>query len=511
MATDHHGQGRVVRNTTANALLFGIQLATTLVSFPYVLHHFGRSTYGVYSVVLGLQLFLQVLALGIGSSVMRFVPAAREDARLMQSLLDNSYFIALVGNTAIALVLLGLAAVSAPVLGISGTQTRLYFDLTVPIAVFTVINGILAVPRGVLAGFERFGQRTKLELFGAAGPLFGIALIKFGGFGLTAYVAFTQGAVAISGLLIALACMKLLPRTRHRAHLHRDEIRGLLGFNVLLTGNQLADLVFYTSDRLVLQRAVGAAAVADYSVVERPNILAQAVLSLPLTAVIPAAARAHALGDDVRLDVLTQAGSRVYTALVLPPLLLLTVLMKGFLRHWVGASFDNLAPSGELFVLALAVTTPAKVVSHILLAMGRQRPMVLSKLCYAPVNLGLSIALALRYGIVGVVIPTFLYFAIVYPVVIAHMMSAAGISPWRLARGVAPAVGASIAGAAITGASDSVFAPASFLGFAALGFAGLTLSYFAAIFLGLLREDRLRLISSLPVRFQSLGRRLLLT
>ena len=96
------------RNALGIYAVYGAAMVSGLVVTPIVLHELGRAPYGIWSVIGAITIYLSVLDLGVGPSIVRFAAEARgrkapEDANAIAST-------GLVLYGAIALVSLPLGA-----------------------------------------------------------------------------------------------------------------------------------------------------------------------------------------------------------------------------------------------------------------------------------------------------------------------------------------------------------------------------------------------------------------
>lgn len=428
----------ITRNATANIILFGVQSLILLVSFPFVLRHFGRQQYGLYVTLTGIVAFLQFFNLGLIFASTKYVAEfwAQQDLRRLQALVGNAYLISAGANLLPAGAVVVASALGGSILNVEPTQRRLFALLGIVLGIGTVINGLFQVARSVIAGVQRVDLQVRCDLLGALGPLFAVCVTIAFGTGFIAFAVITQISLVAGGALAFRTAKRLVPTVRHRPAWDGGEFRLAFALQAYQAINYAAEAIFFISDRIVLQRLYGATLVADYSVVERPRVLFDMVLSVPLGALVPTMSGAYADNNLALVDKVLFIGTRVYLRLVLPPLAIAMVLMPQLLELWVGPEFVPLALPTSLFLLALAITSPFKVFGHLMFSKARVKEIVIAKVAYAPLNLIASILLARRMGLMGVVLPTLAYFAAIYPLVWVWVMRAEGVSVIRFARNV---------------------------------------------------------------------------
>jgi len=326
----------------------------------------------------------------------------------------------------------------APVLNIALSQRSAFTIICAIVGITSALNGILMVPRGILAGLLLTGLRTRRDMIGALGPLIASLFIAFGSPSVILYTIVVQLATLLGGCLVLRATNQVVPWVRHVPGHSRATFRRFLGYSGYQVINQAADTVFLSTDRIVVQLLIGTAGTTNYTIVERLQKLADYVVSIPISAVIPAAAEAWEKGDRRLLERMVGGGTRLYLAVILPPLAVLIGMMRPFLRYWVGARYVHLALAGQLFVLSLAAPAFVRVFAAVLAGRGRFREQVTTKCAYAPVNLAVSIFLASRIGVIGVIIPTTTYYVFIFPLVQFLLMHDEGFSVLRFLLDVLP-------------------------------------------------------------------------
>lgn len=425
----HRAVGHLIaRNTIAASLLFGVQLVTGLIALPLALHALGSAQFGLVSFVTGFAVFLQFVELGISMGLARFVAAYQVsgDRTELQSFVSDSYLVAIAGN---AIVLAGLVLIGVfggGILNVAHSERTTFTDLCVIVGISSALNGILNVPRGILAGLQLGGLRMRRDMIGAVGPLAASLCVVFVSKSIITYTLVLQGSAVFGGILVLQAARRVLPWVRHVPRRGKATFRRFLGYSGYQVINQGADTVFLSTDRVVVQIAVGSVAVTSYTIVERLQKLADAVVSIPINAVIPAGAEAWARNDRALLEKIIRSGTRLYLAATLPPLIVLIGLIRPFLGHWVGAAYEHLALAGQLFVLSLMGPGFVRVFAAVLAGKGRFREQTTTKCAYAPINLAISIFLVQRLGVLGVIIPTTFYYTCIYPVVQFMLMRSEG-------------------------------------------------------------------------------------
>lgn len=418
-----------VNNTISNIFYYGIQAVVVFITFPIVVKYFGRNLYGIYAFTLSILSITQILNISLNMTLTKYVSEfhALHDFTNLQHLIKNSYLISLLANCVVTFILVACTFASPKLMHIQEDSWPQFVSILQTLAVFTLINGLAQVPKGILLGLQRYTLANLTTTPVMLGPVLGVILMQFLSLSLIQYVIILQITILVSGIWAYLEVRIILPDLRHGLTINIPVLKQIMSFNIYHVLNQISDILFYTTDKIILQNVVGSVAVANYAVAERPNQLALSFTSLPLSAIVPLCSKAYAEHNIPLINKLLITGTRFYLLLVLPVFCTLTFLMQRFLSVWMGKGFVDLAMYAQLFMVTMIAAAPFRVFSHLLVGKGRIREIVNIKIVYSIINAVASYLLAKHLGILGVIIPTLVFWTIVYPVAWLYLMRAEGI------------------------------------------------------------------------------------
>lgn len=219
-------------------------------------------------------------------------------------------------------------------------------------------------------------------------------------------------AVSVATALWLVVWHKPWLRPRGR-QVDRDGVRGLLnsGWSFLLI--QIAAVVVFSSDNLIVSHYLGAAEVTPYSVTWRLAGFSAVLQSLMFPALWPAYADASARGDGGWIRRTFWLTLRGTLALNLICAAGLVFFGQTVIRWWASAAA---APSRSL-LLAMAtwsvISGAMSVQSCLLGALNRTRVQAVLSVGAAAMNVAISIALVTRMGSLGVILGTILSYLVV--------------------------------------------------------------------------------------------------
>jgi len=387
-----------------------IGAAAGLALTPYLLRELGREQFGLYSLSLGLVSWLSALDLGIVPGLR--VLLARNSARVDPVALTRSVSSATAGQLALALLTLaaGVAlAWAAPLLHAEGLTTEglaasaeaqtLLLLLAAGSAVSVAVQALAGALEAHQLGYVERGTRVLRIVVRLAASVVlleaGVGLPALGWGHLLASVA--------GGLALAWATARRLPELRlSRRAVDWKSLTQAARPGLWLTSGTIAGLLIAAADRLVAARWLSLEAVATLSVSAALFLLGDSLLNLLTDAARPLLAQSlgRRRGEDAaRLYLGCSQVSAPLAVIVAAGVL---AANRAFVTAWTGP--ENYGGWGLDMALAAALLTQVWTLPHRAVLTGalQVRPATLTRVAEGLLNLPLSIALAVRFGLPGV-------------------------------------------------------------------------------------------------------------
>jgi O-antigen/teichoic acid export membrane protein len=400
----------------------GIALRLT----PFVVHTLGDDTYGLWTLVTTVGAYYGLLDLGLSGAITRHMAGAlgqqkqREVNQIastslaMYLALGSLVFIGSIVCASLGSVLFHLPAQLAlfrRLVLISGAGT----GLTVPVRVFF----------GLLNAHLRFDLSAGLEIFTVLMRACLIYGFLRGGAGITA-LAWINLFVAGTCLF---TCFCLARRVSPRLelglmHCARGIAKKLIQYGSISLVAQLADLLRFQVDALVVAGFLGVAAVTHYNVA---GSLAQYFISLMLAAtgaLGPVFSRLEARRDSERMRQAFHLGTKISVALATFVCFGLLAWGKPFILCWMGTPYLDAYP--PLVALALGVTFALWQTSSLQLLYGISKHGLFAVFNSVEglANLLVSLLLVRHFGLLGVALGTMI------PMMITKLF----VQPWYVCR-----------------------------------------------------------------------------
>jgi len=400
---------RVLRNVVTNYVRFVVTGLTGFLLTPVMVHWMGDRDYGLWVAVFSLTGYFGLIDQGVRPSLVRYVSRdhARGDLEGLRRTLNTA--LALFGAVGL-LVLVVVVVVAfhfAAWFRIEPAQAGVASATVLVAGVAMAIGFPFGVFGAVLSGLQRYdlGNWIGIGVAAVRALLFVAVLHRGGGLLELAWASLAMN-VAGHGLTWWYA-HRLLPGVRYgRAWVTREALRQIGGYSGVAFVGALATSIAFQTDSLVITAILGAAAVTPFVIAAG---LVENVRSLVHSATYvlsPTASELETRGESDKLHAMMIAGAK-YSVLVSWPVLFgLLIFGEPFLVTWVGAPYRSSYPLLVALTVPTLLSLPQSAASALLFGVSRHRGVVAISILNALLNLGLSIAWARPFGLMGVALGT---------------------------------------------------------------------------------------------------------
>jgi O-antigen/teichoic acid export membrane protein len=420
-----------------------------LVAFwmtPFVVHHLGDTSYGIWALVLQLTGYMGVVDVGLRSALVRFVSRfqAQGDQEALDRLL-NSTFTVYAMMAPLCFVVAGLVArfglphmhIPAQMLGVA--------RLTVFIAAGCIAcDFIFATSHASLAGFSRWDLINSVWIpVLLVRTALSVVFLEMG-FGLVT-LAIIQFGVTLGGYSVELFILRhLLPKYRfkwtapHMVHMRPIMEHGWYSF--LLS---FANRINYQVDSVVIAVFLPIEQVTYYVIGLRLVEYLRDVLNSTTMIFAPMVSSFEAVGETHRVANTLIRGTKYSLFVAFLGAGGLLGLGPDFIRLWMGPKFGDLSGMVVIIMAIGVIGSCTQFASgQVLFGLSKHRLNVNWTFVESILNLGLSLGLVHRYGILGVAAGTAIANIIIRGWLYPRAFLAALDVPGKtyLAHGVLPAV-----------------------------------------------------------------------
>lgn len=431
MTTASSGPKRLAKNTLAIALAQTSAMAVAFVLAPLLIGAFGPSAYGAYTLVASVAAFTLLLDLGLGPTVEKqiaeYTAVGRTD--------DASALLASVGRAyvgigiAVALVEVALAALAPRVFRLAPSEVTLVRELLFVAAAGALVWWPMSLGMRTLGGLQRYTRVAAVTAVMALANALAAVLVVATHAGPVA-LAIAAQVIAVAGMLVLQwqARRELAAHGIRPGRATRAALASAFAFSGPVFLLQIAVAVLYHhTDRLLLGMFVGSVAVTLYEGPARLVALLMQLIGFGNNALMPFASQLEAARRTDALEALLLRASRYVCAFAAPLALLLALLAKPLLVHWLGPAFAA-AEMPTVMLTGLQVVLVALTVGHtIVVATGKLAGRMPVIMAIVTLNVVLSVAFVRPWGMTGVALGTVIAALIDLPLHLRYLQRHLGL------------------------------------------------------------------------------------
>jgi len=395
-------------NVFSNYVALAVTALSAIVVTPLLLHHLGRSAFGIWVLASTVVAYLELFELGFGGASTKLVA---EDAHVRPDQavrMINTTFFVLVPMGAIALVVGVVIAYFFPhIVHIPSGMNRQVFICVAVLAVGLAVSIPGDTFGGSLGGYQRFDLLSLANAsMGIAIAVASVVIVLLGGGIVALAVATSAITVGFQGVRWAML-RHIIPGARIRFSLvDRLRLRAAANISGWFLVYALLQATLAASDVVVVGIVLGVKPAAVYAV--GAKLAKAANLSLDSLAIVffPYASATLRNKDRDALKGIVIDGIRVTLLVGVLISLLLMVLAGPGIRGWVGPGYDTSAHVLVILALAVGIASPVKCLAQVLLGSGDLTVLCAVSGVEVVVNIVLSITLAYVIGPLGVAVGT---------------------------------------------------------------------------------------------------------
>jgi O-antigen/teichoic acid export membrane protein len=487
----------VARNVSTRYLVIGADVVIGLVMLPFNVAHLGQSAYGLWMLTASITNYFSILDLGYGGVLVRFVAQYRawRDAAAINQIISTLFFL----FAGVGLLTYGVAAVIAfnldHLFKLAPEQVATGRAVLLIIGLHVAMGFPFSVFGGVINGFQRYDANNMVALASSVTVALVNVAVLTAGYGLVELVAATTTVRLLTFLAYRLNAYAIFPALRVRPGLfRRARLREVSAFSVYNLMIDWANKLNYSMDVVVIGALLGSAAVALWAAAARIIWATQRFTNQLNSVLFPMVVDSDAAGRPDRLREIFLQGTRFSLAMVVLVGTLLVTLASPLIHGWIGPRF---APSAAILqVLAIAVVCRVgnATATTVLKGAGQHRMLGLVSLATGVANLGLSIVLVRRYGLIGAALGTLVPVSLTAALVLFPAACRRVGVPIRVAirQAILPALWPAVL-VAVALSTTREWLPASLLAVGVQGLTGAAL-YLAGFSVALGRRDRARYV-----------------
>ena len=396
---------------------FAYKAVAMLVSFlaiPMMIRYLGQEQFGVWSTLLTIMSWIVFFDLGVGNGLRNKVAEslARNDNKEAANYIASGY--SLIGFIALLLwTLVTGASFFVPWQSVFNTQAipESTLRLTVQVAVFfVVLNFWVGLISAIFGAVQKTSMMALSQLISnVLALLFVFILTKTTEANIT-YLALAYGvSLVIVNMGLSLFFYQVRPELRPKLYLDKQHVTPLLSLGMQFFSIQIAVLVIFMTDKMLITQFFGPEYVTQYDLVFKLFSIitfAHTLITAPLWS---AYTDAYYRNDLFWIKNMLKKQIIIF-GLVAIAVIVMVLLGEKIIKIWIGDEFDVsfslLITMGTLVL----VSTWNNIFGLVLGGIGKIRLGSIYTIFTALLNIPLSyfIAVKLGFGVAGVVLGTIL-------------------------------------------------------------------------------------------------------
>ena len=398
----------VLRGSALRVILLFANLGVAFYLMPFVIHALGDRWYGMWTLVGTLMGYYGYLDFGLSVATQRFIAHAigRKDAQRINGLVTTALLL-FVCLGVICLVVTVVLAVLAPLFFSDLHEIWTFRVVILLLGISLTISFPMAAFNGLISGSLRYDTVSYIEFGKLVARTASIIYFVGAGYSIVA-LAVINLAVESGGNLARLAVVRRMFRELEisRRHCARDTVRELFGYGGKTFVNQLADLLRFRLDHLVIATFINLSAVTIFNIAGQLVHYFRELMSSLLGVLTPLYARYQAAEDYTALNKAYFFTSKLAASSAMLGGGAAIVFGHAFIELWMGPAYLD---AYTLLVILIIPTTffVAQYPGYALIyGLGAVGSLAKASIVEAVANFVLSIILVRSIGVVGVALGT---------------------------------------------------------------------------------------------------------
>ncbi len=399
----------IFRNIFSNWLGLAAAALVGLAISPFVIHSLGKESYGLLVIAVSIASQFAIFDLGVRNAVVKYTAQYRasSDTLALNRLVSSSLGFNCVTSIPIIAISIAILPFFGPWFDVDPSVLRIGIVVLLVLAADAIVEHILGLYQGVLAGCERYDLINMSNVFRLLFNAVCVVAVLKSGFGIigVAFAAFFSRLVyRLAVLFLAkqqVPSLRVSPRSFDNKTVGR-----VVGYGLWACVIVVASRLIYQFDLLVVGTFEGAAAVSIYAVavilVDQFRLLAEGTS----TVLTPRFSSLIAVGEIDVIERLVEKWASYGELLSLSICIPLLVTGADFIRLWMGVSFADSVPILWVLTIPFLLSFPPMALASLLYARSEHKLNAVIVGAEAICNVGLSIVLARYFGLLGVALGT---------------------------------------------------------------------------------------------------------
>lgn len=404
-------------NTGSNLIYYFINLIVVIILFPIKIHYFGNEIYGVYLLISGVLALLSKTDFGIGSTIVKYSSEliAQKKRDELLGLYSSSFFFNIIIGLLLGLMIIVIGYHSNYIFHLENQEYSIFYQLSIILGVVFFLNRMLSCNNAIILGMQKY---FLFNIFGIIITLSNLLVVNYivkNEKTIVDFVFISSILSILPGIIFSFYVYIINPRLRF-VRFKWEEIRRYFIFAISMIKSQIASIIMFEADKIILGIFTNPISITYYSVGQKTHSMVRAIYNSFRSALLPLLSEKIALNDKNYVKKSIYKGTRLLSLVWYPIIIISICNIKNILRIWLGQEYEFLWLFSILFLSIYIVIIPSGVIVQAYIAKGKISKYMNIKLFAGFLNLIISIILVQFYGIWGVLIGTLVQCLLFQPV-----------------------------------------------------------------------------------------------
>lgn len=395
----------------------GISMIIPFFYTPIMLKLLGQEEYGLYSLSGSVTSYLGLLNLGMGAAIVRYIAESRvkDSKRRTEGIISLFIFAYCILALLVCIVgvFLTLNVDNLFAKGLSQIEIHKLRYLMIIMTLSTAVSFPVSVFSGVAVAYEKYIFRRIIDMvMTIITPILNLIVLIWGKGSIGMAVVSLLLQVAYAPIFMGYCCKRMGLSIRFK-QLPFNLLKDIWGFSVFLFLSMIVDMLYWSTDKVLIGALIGSVAVAVYNV---GGVFTAMVQNM-------AAAISNVFGTRVTTMVAEDATNEELTDLMIKvgriQYFIISFIISGFIvfgslfiHFWSGDEYQDAYWIAMLTMIPLTIPLIQNIAFNILLARKKHQFRSVVYAVIAIINVVSTYLIIPKYGIIGASVCTSVAFFI---------------------------------------------------------------------------------------------------
>ena len=248
----------------------GISCIIPFLYTPVMMHMLGQAEYGLYCLANSVISYLTLLSFGFGSTIIRYISKYRAEKNKEAVCRTFGFFLQLYIFLGILVFVVGLViSNNVEVIfrkGLTVAEIDKIHILIIIMAFNTALSFPMSVFSSIITSYERYVYRKLIDMISTiASPIFNLVTLYMGFASIGMSIASTILQILMLPLNV-IYCFKILKINPKFKRIPYSLIKEMLGFSFYVFLGTIVDMLFWSTDKVILGMLASSTAIAVYNI-----------------------------------------------------------------------------------------------------------------------------------------------------------------------------------------------------------------------------------------------------